>query len=144
MRSHFHPLTQTILSLTQNTHTHTHNFPHLRRLGLAHGPISRHSANSNYTLHFIKIQTLTLGREPPVTCGIPAVIIKLVVLINPRHRRVLLAAQPGGGAVRIAGGGAAVGAAVGVATVDLEVFVFSDKGLVVVVSFVFSILGGPW
>lgn len=77
-----------------------------------------------------------------VPLRVMAIIIKFVIILDPRHGGVLLAAQPRGGSGRT-GGGAAEGAAVGVAATNLEIVVLANKGLVIVVGSVLPTLGGP-
>lgn len=87
-------------------------------------------------------QTLALGCLPMVSLRIPAVVVSLVRVLHPPHRRVLLAAQPGTPWGR--GGGRAARGGAGPAAAHLEIGVPTNEGLVVVVGLVPSVFGGPW
>lgn len=68
------------------------------------------------------------------------IVVDLVIIVNIREGRGLLAAQPVGarrGAGEVAAG---VGGGAGM---DLEIVVVGYEGLVGVISLVFAILGGP-
>lgn len=69
------------------------------------------------------------------------IVVDLVIIVNIREGRGLLAAQPvgaGRGAGEVAAGGGGGGAGM-----DLEIVVVGNEGLVGVISLVFAILGGP-
>lgn len=76
-----------------------------------------------------------------VPLRILTIVVDLVIIVNIREGRGLLAAQPvgaGRGAGEVAAGGGGGGA-----RMDLEIVVVGNEGLVGVISLVFAILGGP-